>query len=442
MGPLRDSEFLSAIKHRSAIPGGTCDFDLPDYSYWLNRPAELRAAEFDSLARADPAAVRQHRGIAVADPSERQAQIGSRRRRHLPIAIRPRESVPAGARHHAGGSGSVSRNQRQSASLHHPLLEMARRDQPPRARRSGCAVSVDLLRLIRGRRWRRSSSVQPAGARCEWSPESVYRPFCSDRCRLIDLGAWFGEQHRIPDESPDRRRRYAAGFVRGTLEPCSRSSGTIAGGRVRSVFINPPWTGTFSNTGRTWKLPATAASSCLCAARASIFCGCEQAHSVAGVEISAVAVESFCLEHGIAARRAFFGDFDVYEADKLQLYRGDFFELSPELLGPVARSFDRAALIAWPPELRAAYVDQIYGPDPSGHADSVDHRGVPAGANGGTALFRGGRCGRALVCATHAIQFLSRQDVLAIEPRLRARGIAQLHEVCYRLTRKLKAPSS
>jgi uncharacterized protein len=35
----------------------------------------------------------------------------------------------------------------------------------------------------------------------EWSPESAYRPFCSDRCRLIDLGAWFSEQHRIPDES-------------------------------------------------------------------------------------------------------------------------------------------------------------------------------------------------------------------------------------------------
>jgi uncharacterized protein len=35
----------------------------------------------------------------------------------------------------------------------------------------------------------------------EWSEESVYRPFCSDRCRLIDLGAWFGEQHKIPDES-------------------------------------------------------------------------------------------------------------------------------------------------------------------------------------------------------------------------------------------------
>ena len=48
MAPLRESEFLSAIKHRSAIPGGTCDFDLPDYSYWLNRPAEVRAGEFDT----------------------------------------------------------------------------------------------------------------------------------------------------------------------------------------------------------------------------------------------------------------------------------------------------------------------------------------------------------------------------------------------------------
>ncbi len=47
MGPLRDSEFLNAIKHRTAIPGGTCDFDLPDYSFWLNRPPEVRAAEFN-----------------------------------------------------------------------------------------------------------------------------------------------------------------------------------------------------------------------------------------------------------------------------------------------------------------------------------------------------------------------------------------------------------
>jgi len=47
MQKLRDSEFLNAIKHRSTIPGGTCEFDLPDYFHWLNQPFEARAAAFE-----------------------------------------------------------------------------------------------------------------------------------------------------------------------------------------------------------------------------------------------------------------------------------------------------------------------------------------------------------------------------------------------------------
>jgi len=35
--PLKDCEFLSSIKNRSAIPGGTCEFDLPEYSHWLRQ---------------------------------------------------------------------------------------------------------------------------------------------------------------------------------------------------------------------------------------------------------------------------------------------------------------------------------------------------------------------------------------------------------------------
>src|SRR5690606_23781440 len=38
MQPLRDSEFLNSIKHRSSIPGGTCEFDLPDFRHWLEQP--------------------------------------------------------------------------------------------------------------------------------------------------------------------------------------------------------------------------------------------------------------------------------------------------------------------------------------------------------------------------------------------------------------------
>jgi cell division protein ZapD len=44
--PLKDSDFLNAIKHRSSIPGGTCEFDLPDYLYWLSQPEEVRIRTF------------------------------------------------------------------------------------------------------------------------------------------------------------------------------------------------------------------------------------------------------------------------------------------------------------------------------------------------------------------------------------------------------------
>ena len=39
----------------------------------------------------------------------------------------------------------------------------------------------------------------PASAR----GENAWRPFCSERCRLIDLGAWLDEGHRIPLEEAD-----------------------------------------------------------------------------------------------------------------------------------------------------------------------------------------------------------------------------------------------
>jgi hypothetical protein len=56
------------------------------------------------------------------------------------------------------------------------------------------------------------SSQHPGGAnprivRCpqcggdsEWSPANPYRPFCSERCKLIDFGAWADESYRLPVE--------------------------------------------------------------------------------------------------------------------------------------------------------------------------------------------------------------------------------------------------
>lgn len=37
---------------------------------------------------------------------------------------------------------------------------------------------------------------------CDWQ-DNPWRPFCSERCKLIDLGAWFQEKHAIPGETVD-----------------------------------------------------------------------------------------------------------------------------------------------------------------------------------------------------------------------------------------------
>ncbi len=36
----------------------------------------------------------------------------------------------------------------------------------------------------------------------EWGEQNPFRPFCSERCKLIDLGAWASEERAIPGE-PD-----------------------------------------------------------------------------------------------------------------------------------------------------------------------------------------------------------------------------------------------
>lgn len=32
----------------------------------------------------------------------------------------------------------------------------------------------------------------------EWTEENVHRPFCSERCKQIDLGAWAEEKYTVP----------------------------------------------------------------------------------------------------------------------------------------------------------------------------------------------------------------------------------------------------
>jgi len=41
-------------------------------------------------------------------------------------------------------------------------------------------------------------SCPQCGASIEWIPQNRYRPFCSERCKLMDLGAWATERYQVP----------------------------------------------------------------------------------------------------------------------------------------------------------------------------------------------------------------------------------------------------
>lgn len=48
----------------------------------------------------------------------------------------------------------------------------------------------------------RTVKCPTCGKAVEWKAESRYRPFCSERCRQIDLGAWASENYRVPADAP------------------------------------------------------------------------------------------------------------------------------------------------------------------------------------------------------------------------------------------------
>jgi endogenous inhibitor of DNA gyrase (YacG/DUF329 family) len=51
---------------------------------------------------------------------------------------------------------------------------------------------------MRGPKSVRYVACPACGARVAWEPESRFRPFCSERCKLSDLGAWANEEYRVP----------------------------------------------------------------------------------------------------------------------------------------------------------------------------------------------------------------------------------------------------
>jgi thiopurine S-methyltransferase len=162
----------------------------------------------------------------------------------------------------------------------------------------------------------------------------------------------------------------------------------------------------------------------------------QRGHTVVGVELSDLAVQAFCMENGIAARRRTLADFDLYEAPRLELYRGDFFALKPGHLGEINAVYDRAALISWTPKLRDRYAEQLVKLTSVGVETLLVTLEYPQSQKKGPPFSVEATEVERLYARTHTIHELSREDILDSEPRMRARGVTELDEVCYQLSRR------
>ena len=136
MQKLRESEFLNAIKHRSAIPGGTCEFDLPDFFHWLSLDADTREADLAAwIATIRPLCESISELLWItrenARPTEETAPGGSFQivfERDRPVQLL-RITLP-------GGVAAVPRGERQPSPLLAALPALEQRPQPARCRRA------------------------------------------------------------------------------------------------------------------------------------------------------------------------------------------------------------------------------------------------------------------------------------------------------------------
>ncbi|HTL14779.1 MAG TPA: thiopurine S-methyltransferase [Thermomonas sp.] len=91
-----------------------------------------------------------------------------------------------------------------------------------------------------------------------------------------------------------------------------------------------------------------------------------QGYRVLAVELSQIAVDAFFAEHALVPEVEETRYGRHHRAGGIELIRGDAFGLDDALLAQCAAVFDRAALIALPPDLRRRYAGELYTRLPAG----------------------------------------------------------------------------
>lgn len=82
-------------------------------------------------------------------------------------------------------------------------------------------------------------------------------------------------------------------------------------------------------------------------------------YRVAGAELSELAIQQLFAELGLEPEITIIGDIKHYRAADLDIFVGDIFNLTREMLGSVDAIFDRAALVALPENVRIRYTAHL-----------------------------------------------------------------------------------
>ena len=156
--------------------------------------------------------------------------------------------------------------------------------------------------------------------------------------------------------------------------------------------------------------------------------------SVVGVECSSIAVQDFFREQGMQYRVSKSDRFDHYIGDRIEILHGDFFELRQDDLGIISDVFDRASLIALPPQMRADYVRKLSTLLPAGTRTLLITLSYPQQQMDGPPFSVDDTEVARLYGDSYRIDKLAAKDTLAQEPRFMQRGLTSLTETAYRLT--------
>ena len=160
-----------------------------------------------------------------------------------------------------------------------------------------------------------------------------------------------------------------------------------------------------------------------------------QGHRVLGVELSPLAVQQFFAEAGLQPERSGSRYGEHYRAGPLEIVCGDAFGLDAELLADVRGVYDRAALIALPPEMRAQYTE-LHARLPAGCQDLLITLEYPQAQKSGPPFSLEAGDVDACYGRDWSVDLLERRDILAEQPGFIAEGVSALSTAVYRLARR------